>query len=294
MTLVPRSSSPSSGIRPRWPVLVLALPFLASVFGAYAWFNTDIGRAGSRPRIWLESTTNIPGYTFVEEPISDEVKKTLGTTNILNGMFHRIVPSNPVSALPGDRVSVFAAVWTREDRKGLSAVQHTPEICWVANGWKRIALDRPKQVQIIFPLRDSRFQATNLTDVASLDRQTGLRSANGASGSHISLPFECRAFELPHTGTKELGVWFTLVGGKILSEPERSPRDDSTESQSGYISRQERSLAESQFTRIVIDRVPSFGDKQFIRYSMPLLEDWNVTVKHLQTFGSRWLKPKFL
>ena len=85
--------NPSSGVRPRWPVLVLALPFLASVLFPYAWFNTDIGRSVlpsfgpsvSPPRIWLTARTTIPGYTFVPEPVSDEGKKILETTNILNG-----------------------------------------------------------------------------------------------------------------------------------------------------------------------------------------------------------------
>ena len=48
MPLVPQSSPPSSGVRPRWPVLVLAIPFLASILGSCAWFNTDLGRLNGR------------------------------------------------------------------------------------------------------------------------------------------------------------------------------------------------------------------------------------------------------
>ena len=48
MPLVPPSGPPASGIRPLWPVFVLALPFLASILGSWAWFNTDIGRPQSR------------------------------------------------------------------------------------------------------------------------------------------------------------------------------------------------------------------------------------------------------
>ena len=40
--------NPPSGVRPRWPVFLLALPFLASVLGSWAWFNTDIGRLNGR------------------------------------------------------------------------------------------------------------------------------------------------------------------------------------------------------------------------------------------------------
>ena len=42
------------------------------------------------PRIWLEAKTNLPGYTFVPEPVSDAVKETLGTTNIVSGTFYEI------------------------------------------------------------------------------------------------------------------------------------------------------------------------------------------------------------
>ncbi len=51
-----------TGVRPRWPAFVLALPFLASVLFAYAWFNTDIGRSypqlstnNPQPRLWLQA-----------------------------------------------------------------------------------------------------------------------------------------------------------------------------------------------------------------------------------------------
>ena len=105
MTPVPHSSPPSSGIRPRSPVFLLALPFLASVLGSWAWFNTDLGRPQARDQKsgvrsdlrHLSSGTDLrppsseqTGYTFVEKPVSDEVKKILGTTNILNGTFHKI------------------------------------------------------------------------------------------------------------------------------------------------------------------------------------------------------------
>ena len=48
MPPVPQSSPPSSGVRPRWPVLILALPFLASILASWAWFNTDLGRLNGR------------------------------------------------------------------------------------------------------------------------------------------------------------------------------------------------------------------------------------------------------
>lgn len=126
MTPVSQSGPPSSGVRPRWPAFVLVLPFLASILGSWAWFNTDLGRSGvlvtpkpseggsaldslarqsnlsrrnkveadataAQPRIWLTAFTNIPGCIFIEEPVSNELVRILGATRIrpdLIAMFH--------------------------------------------------------------------------------------------------------------------------------------------------------------------------------------------------------------
>ena len=48
MPIFPKSSPPSSVLCPRWPVLILALPFLASILVSWAWFNTDVGRLNGR------------------------------------------------------------------------------------------------------------------------------------------------------------------------------------------------------------------------------------------------------
>jgi len=95
-------------MRKPWVTWSLFTPFLASVFGSWAWFNTDIGRSGSRPStldsgrlpgIWLTARTNIPGYIFIAEPVSESVMKTLGTTNIISGSFYKIDVSNQQSAI---------------------------------------------------------------------------------------------------------------------------------------------------------------------------------------------------
>lgn len=79
-------------MRKPWLTWLLFTPFVASVFGPWAWFNTIGARPStldSGPRIWLQARTNIPGYTFIPEPVSETVMKTLGTTNILSGTFYR-------------------------------------------------------------------------------------------------------------------------------------------------------------------------------------------------------------
>jgi len=83
---------------------LLTLPFALCILGAYVWFNTDIARPSpsalsSSPRLWLSARTNIPGYTFVPDPVSESVMKTLGTTNILSGTFYRTEVRNQKSAV---------------------------------------------------------------------------------------------------------------------------------------------------------------------------------------------------
>ena len=51
---------------------------------------TANSKTDSRPRLWLTARTNLPGYTFIPEPVSDAVKETLGTTNIVSGTFYRL------------------------------------------------------------------------------------------------------------------------------------------------------------------------------------------------------------
>ena len=67
--------------RPPWIVLILSVPFLATVLDAWAWFNLDVGPRRSTldagPLIWLTARTNIPGYTFVSEPVSEAVKECI-------------------------------------------------------------------------------------------------------------------------------------------------------------------------------------------------------------------------
>ena len=92
-------------LRRLWPTLLLSAPFAACILGSWAWFNTSIGTGRStldpgRPAgVWLTARTNIPGYIFVPEPVSDSVKKTLGTTNILSGSFYKIADNSTALGL---------------------------------------------------------------------------------------------------------------------------------------------------------------------------------------------------
>ena len=88
------SPASDSNMHRKLIAFVLLAPFMASIIGAYAWFNTSIGLRSPASSlrssgIWLEARTNIVGYTFVPEQVSDSVMKGLGTTNIISGTFYR-------------------------------------------------------------------------------------------------------------------------------------------------------------------------------------------------------------
>ena len=324
MIPAPRSSPPSSGVRPRWPVLVLAFPLLASILFPYAWFNTDIGRpngrgqmtddrrqisepasdvrhlssgTGLRPPssgIWLTARTNLPGYTFVPEPVSDAVKETLGTTNIVSGTFYNIAAdgnqkSEPASdvrhlssgtdlhPLASDRITVFLATWSAESKKPLLMLGHTPDICWTGAGWKPVELGQPRQVLIDLPTTEGRSQRSEPTSV--------LRPP-----SSRPLPFSCRAFESPDRTTRELAVWCTLIDGQLLAESMPSERASvQVVTSAAHV----RMTILDRLVRATRQRLPVRGEKQFMRYSMPMNGDWRITLEKSKSLVPFHLQSEF-
>lgn len=194
--------------------------------------------------IWLSVRTNIAGYTFVPEPASDDVKQALGTEKIVSGTFVRtaefvrtqesevsrqksaltsdIRPLTSETAPLPDRVTVFLASWTARDKPGLTALQHTPDICWVGSGWKPIDTGQPPQLPI--PLADSmsefRIQKPALTsDLRPLSLGTGFRRPLADSTAPSDRPSELPSIRSsvdpslspssPRTSEPALVPWFS-------------------------------------------------------------------------------------
>lgn len=88
----------------------------------------------------------------------------------------------------GTSVMVFAGEWHARDSTQLSVVGHTPDICWVLIGWRPVPAGLPQTVPV------------------ELEGGT--------------LPFECRIFTTPSGDRRELVLWCTLNGGKVLEEGE--------------------------------------------------------------------------
>ena len=123
--------------RSPWPLLVFMGLFLASVGGAWAWFNTGPKLPPSGHR--LTARSQVPGQAFKPEPLSDEVLTILATTNVFNGAF---------AGAGGPAIKVFLADWSAAPGQRLTDVHHTPDNCWVAVGWKPVDLGQPTQFSL--------------------------------------------------------------------------------------------------------------------------------------------------
>ena len=322
MTPVSQCRRPPSDLRPRWPIIAFALAFAICIVGSRVWFNTDIGRAvvpsvrSSDPqsRIWLTARTNLAGYTFVPEPVSDAVKETLGTTNIVSGTFVQratsderrasnqfsesgISSSSRLSSLDPERITIFLATWSAESKKPLLMLGHTPDICWASAGWKPVDLGQPRQVLIDLPLASratsderpapdqpsgtgvhsgSRPSTLGTGRLVPESRPSLLDSRLSQIASTATLPFSCRAFESPDRNRRELAVWCTLIDGQPLAESMPSGRESV---QTLFSDAHVRMSILDRLLRATRQRLPVRGEKQFVRYSMPMKGDWRMTLE---------------
>ena len=298
------------------PVILSGTLFVVCILFAYCWFNTDIGRSVlpsfgpsvSPPRIFLTARTNLAGYTFVSEPVSDSVKETLGTTNIVSGNFYKIAadgnqttrvgdanlvltsdirpPPSVLRPLASDRITVFLATWSAESKKPLLMLGHTPDICWTGAGWKPVELGQPREVLIDLPTTEGRSQRSEpASDVRHLSSGTDLRPP-----SSRPLPFSCRAFESPDRTTRELAVWCTLIDGQPLTDSIPSERASvQVVTSDAHV----RMTILDRLLRATRQRLPVRGEKQFVRYSMPMNGDWQMTLEQCKRFVPLRLQSEF-
>ena len=303
--------------RPRWPIFAYFGVFVGCGIGSWGWFNTDIGRStshistpNSRPRLWLQARTNIPGYVFTPESVSDEVKKILGTTNILSGTFYRITEDrNQKPALSSDiqpltsgnsldsrplvapergeggspldhasRFTVFLATWHKTDKHGMVMIQHTPDICWDLAGWKPVNQKQLSELYLRIPF------AKNL----SSNQNSTVQSMSAGLDSGLNLPLTSRVFEFPIDHRRELAIWCSLVGGCTLTE-QTGWNSETNRMNTKSLLVQSRLLILKQLSDATKLRLPSRGTKQFVRYSLPVTHDWETTLRNAESLGRAWL-----
>ena len=159
--------------------------------------------------------------------------------------------------------TVFMASWDHTKGEQVLAVDHTPDLCWAHVGWRPLDLGQPKEVHIDF--------------------------------GGVSLPFECRVFESAGGNRRELVVWCSLLGGRVMPELDilRLSAQESTGEYNDHAQRSvqvRRRLKLAQFWASITQGVPHRGTRQFVRYSVPVTSDWASAIEQVTEFGPRWLK----
>jgi len=290
---------------------LLFVPFVVCIIGARAWFNFSImHQTPQEPGVWLSACTNLPGYVFYEEPLSGSVKKSLGTTNILNGTFVKVGivrdyggtgdlmelesdfgenrrnfdsdlrPSS--TEFEGQRVHVFLASWTAGNKKASEALLHSPDSCWEGGGWKSADLGEPNQITVALPYLPS----STAEVIRSLNPQSDLGANTSITSTSIHVPFHFRIFETLEGRRLEAAVWCALVDGQALTWTlgldEGSLVDSSIVDY--FWSRS------SRVVQIVRDRRRLRGGTQFVRYSVSSDGNWVASAGILKPFGPHWLR----
>jgi hypothetical protein len=247
-----------SALRSRWNGRPAARPpvaaawilfgvFALSIVASWAWFNVNPPRT---ERLRLSPRPEIPGWTFVDLPLSEGVQKVLATTNLINGSF---------GSERGARVMVFAADWKAEDSRSMSVVQHTPDICWVEVGWRAEDLGQPKQVDVMIGQESIPFQC---------------RVFKTPDGSRRELVLWCTL--VGGTILQEGERW---QAGAAAAGPGMGRTEIAS-----------RRLALNQWVGNVIERRKATGDKQFLRLSIQTSKSWEENLERLREFAARWLE----
>ena len=198
----------------------------------------------------FRATNHITGHYFKPEPVGEEAVQVLATTNLFNGSF--IGPT-------AERFTTFMGTWDAANAKQMGVVGHTPDVCWVGSGWTPVSVGHPDKLDLEF---------------------------NG-----VKIPFEVRTFRPPVGEHLELTVWCTLISGQVFSENDRFVLGaDAPEDRQARQAQASRHLLRSNMLRVIRDRIPGNGSKQFVRFSTGLEGDWPAALERLRQFGQRWLE----
>jgi hypothetical protein len=230
---------------PKLRLVALCVLFTVAVGGPAAWFRSGTHENHTQLRFSGDSPSD---YQFLPEELSAQAADILATTNAISGTF---VGKN-------GRFPVFLGTWDGSDSRQLTALQHTPDICWVGAGWVPVRGDYPDKITL---------------------RVSGM-----------DIPFECRVFRAA-SGVHQVAVWTSVVAGRLYEEPAPLAIESAGETRRASRVAAKR-VAFGQFYNALKMRLPGDGTKQFVRFSTDLSADWATTVRQLQEFGERWLKAE--
>jgi hypothetical protein len=94
---------------------------------AALWVFPEIwySKHGAEQAVWFAERSEIPGWKYTEEPVSESAERILVADRTINGEFRS-----------GERaVRVFSAKRYEEKANEIGLFVHTPDRCWVESGW---------------------------------------------------------------------------------------------------------------------------------------------------------------
>ena len=90
--------------------------------------------------------------------------------------------------------------------------------------------------------------------------------------------------------TRELAVWCTLIDGQLLAEARTSGQKSV---QAVTSDAHVRMTILDRLVRATRQRLPVRGEKQFVRYSMPMNGDWRITLEKSKSLVPFHLQSEF-
>lgn len=233
--------------KPLAPILIGA-PFFLAAGAAWAWYN--VSPKQFPVSYHFQPRLTVPGWTFVPEPVSEQARDILATTNLFNGTYTNAA---------GGRVTVFLGTWDANNPKQMSVVGHTPDVCWVGAGWEPVSGGHPDKLDIRFGTNSIPFEArTFLTPDKRYSELTAWCTL--VSGQLFE---EEKKFELPDQA-------------KAGNMQERQAPGA-------------RHSLKSKLIKSITQRIPGTGAKQFARFSVSANGSSNTSFELMQSFGAQWL-----
>lgn len=117
----------------RWAmVLVAGLLVAAMGLVLYGEHRPVTRRFHGRVADLLPAGAELPGWTVQDQPVADtpEMQKRVGELLNFDDAVYRIYERG------GDRFAVYIAYWTPGKMSQRLVAGHTPDVCWVASGWR--------------------------------------------------------------------------------------------------------------------------------------------------------------
>ena len=233
----------------RFPIIF----FGAAILVSKVWFACHVKR--TEAPMLLQLNLEIPNYNYKLDPLESRVARALGTSNLLN--LHFLGQSS-------NRFSVFLAEWPPGQEHGGALFVHTPQICWVGAGFRRVHKGETTDWPIIIGGR--------------------------------KIPFQCCVLSHPNLKVPEIVLWAACIDGNWSDAVYVFPRDlivgdepvrDRIKKSANII--RTRITA---FIGIIANPPPTKACKQFVRISMPLTTDWRSGLAELETFVHQILLPR--